>query len=87
MSPITVYSALAGSVVGAYICFDLVAHRKILGGNRVVSMAPKWKEAAELRMLNVEREGSPDNPIIMNPFRRGVLATIKNKDDFPDLES
>jgi len=34
-----------------------------------------------------EREGSPDNPIIMNPFRRGVLATIKNKDDFPDLES
>ena len=34
-----------------------------------------------------EMEGSPDNPIILNPFRRRVPASIRNKAQFPDLNA
>ena len=32
-----------------------------------------------------EREGAPDEPVIMNPFRHNVSATYRSIDDFPDL--
>ena len=32
-------------------------------------------------------EGSPDNPILLNPMRRNVPAHIRNKDQFPNLDS
>lgn len=33
-----------------------------------------------------EMEGSPEKPILLNPFRRGVSPKIRNKEDFPNLD-
>ncbi len=38
-------------------------------------------------ILSQEREAAPDDPVIMNPFRHNIPATIKNAGDLPDLDS
>lgn len=37
--------------------------------------------------LPQEREASPDDPVIMNPFRHNIPATIKNVGDLPQLDA
>ena len=34
-----------------------------------------------------EREAAPDDPVIMNPFRHNIPATIRNAGDLPDISS
>ena len=51
-----------------------------------ISLFHFGRQHLKVTFVPQEREGSPENPILLNPFRRGVPPTIKNKDDFPDLE-
>lgn len=45
-----------------------------------------WFHSGRACILLQEMEGSPEKPILLNPFRRGVSPKIRNKDDFPSLE-
>lgn len=38
-------------------------------------------------LLFQEREAAPDDPVIMNPFRHNIPATIRNAGDLPDISS
>ncbi|KAK9828440.1 hypothetical protein WJX81_008685 [Elliptochloris bilobata] len=45
----------------------------------------KWKEMEKIRLLNMEREGAPDEPVLMNPFRRGLPATVRNAEQLAEF--
>ena len=45
----------------AYVLFDLVAHRKVLGGKtqeEIGTLTGKWREATQLRLLNLVGEAT-----------------------------
>ena len=35
--------------------------------------------------LSQEREGAPDEPVLLNPFRRGLPATVRNAEQLAEF--
>ncbi|CAL5224290.1 g6956 [Coccomyxa viridis] len=66
----------------------LLVHQRVLGGRQIKDIhtfAPKHKEAERERFLNMDREGCPDSPVIMNPLRHNIPAHIRNAEDLKAL--
>ncbi|KAL3149149.1 hypothetical protein ABBQ32_001984 [Trebouxia sp. C0010 RCD-2024] len=82
----------ASLLVGlSFVGFYSQQYLKVLGGTLPSRDLPSWrpehKEAERRRFMNMEREAAPDDPVIMNPFRHNMPATIRNVGDLPSLES
>lgn len=73
----------------SYILFYTQNNYKIFGGTvpseSIPSWRPKYREASRRRMMSMEREAAPDDPVIMNPFRHNMPATVRNVADLPDI--
>ncbi|KAK9803807.1 hypothetical protein WJX73_001403 [Symbiochloris irregularis] len=81
--------AVSLAAVGAWILYHTVAETKIFGGitqDQMPSRSPAHQVAVAQRFFRAEREGAPDEPVILNPFRHNVPATYRSIDDFPNLE-
>lgn len=90
LQPFTaVAPTLAGMMTAAYAIFWAQNNYKIFGGTvastGIASWQPEYREASTRRMVNMEREASPDDPVIMNPFRHNIPATVRNAADLTDL--
>ncbi len=79
---------VAGMAAAAYALFYTQNNHKIFGGTvasmDIASWKPEHREATRRRMFNMEREAAPDDPVILNPFRHNIPATVKNVADLPD---
>ncbi|DBA94202.1 hypothetical protein WJX77_012091 [Trebouxia sp. C0004] len=73
---------LIGIAAAAYALFYSQNNYKIFGGivasTDIASWKPEHIEATRRRMFNMEREAAPDDPVILNPFRHSIPATVKN---------
>ncbi|DBB11973.1 hypothetical protein WJX82_005794 [Trebouxia sp. C0006] len=73
---------VAGMAAAAYALFYTQNNYKIFGGavasKNIASWKPEHIEATRRRMFNMEREAAPDDPVILNPFRHNIPATVKN---------
>ena len=85
----TVAPTIAGMAATAYVLFYTQNNYKIFGGTvastSIASWKPEHREASRRRMLNMEREAAPDEPVLLNPFRHNIPATVRNVADLPDL--
>ncbi|BDA46804.1 hypothetical protein COCOBI_09-2570 [Coccomyxa sp. Obi] len=66
----------------------LIVHQRVLGGrdrHDLPTLDGKWKEAEKERFLNMNREGAPDEPILLNPLRHDIPAHIRNAEDLKNL--
>ncbi len=79
---------VAGMAAAAYALFYTQNNYKFFGGTVASTNIASWKpehiEATRRRMLNMEREAAPDDPVIVNPFRHNIPATVKNAANLPD---
>ncbi len=79
---------VTGMAAAAYALFYTQNNYKIFGGTvastDIASWKPEHKEATRRRMFNMEREAAPDDPVILNPFRHNIPATVKNAANLPD---
>mmetsp|Transcript_14571 Transcript_14571/g.44048 ORF Transcript_14571/g.44048 Transcript_14571/m.44048 type:complete len:96 (-) Transcript_14571:2245-2532(-) len=80
-----VLGALAASFPIAYVMWQTQVH--VLGHPVPVSAHKDWEAKTALMNLSKEMEGDPERPVLLNPFRTGVPATVRNKDDLPGIES
>ncbi|KAL0054975.1 hypothetical protein WJX82_005335 [Trebouxia sp. C0006] len=92
VSFVSAFLPKASLLVGlSFAAFYSQQHLKVLGGNLpsrdMATWKPEHKEAEKRRFLNMEREAAPDDPVIMNPFRHNIPATIRNAGDLPDISS
>eukprot|EP00884_Botryococcus_braunii_P022040 jgi/Botrbrau1/851/Bobra.0352s0044.1 len=81
--------AVVGSFVAAYVAYYAVAEAKLFGGrpaSDIKTLTPAWKEAEKARFMNAPREGAPDKPTIINPFRHNVPGNVRNLGDLPSLQ-
>ncbi|KAK9819762.1 hypothetical protein WJX72_002082 [[Myrmecia] bisecta] len=81
--------ALVASFAVAYVSFSLVKNHKIFGGTRPEDMPTlqgAWEEGSRKMLLSKEREGNPDVPVLLNPFRHNMPATVRNAGDLPSLD-
>ncbi|DBA89614.1 hypothetical protein WJX79_000665 [Trebouxia sp. C0005] len=80
---------VTGMAAAAYALFYTQNNYKIFGGKvastDIASWRPDHVEATRRRMFNMEREAAPDDPVIMNPFRHNIPATVKNSASLPDM--
>jgi hypothetical protein len=80
-----VFGALVASFPLAYLLFQ--GQMKLLGNPPPITSEKEWEASTRLLNLSKEMQGNPDNPVLLNPFRTGVPATIRSKADMPSLES
>ncbi|CAK0785463.1 hypothetical protein CVIRNUC_008672 [Coccomyxa viridis] len=83
-----VIPATVGAFGVAYVLDWLQVHGRVLGGRQlhdIHTFNGKHKEAEKERFLNMEREGAPDSPVIMNPLRHNIPAHIRNAEDLKAL--
>lgn len=77
-------------VIGASTAlWYLQTYHKVLGGREfadIPSWEPTYREAARKRAFNMEREADPDHPVILNPFRHNIPATVRNASDVNEAE-
>lgn len=79
---------VAGMAAAAYALFYTQNNYKLFGGavasKDIASWKPEHIEATRRRMFNMEREAAPDDPVILNPFRHNIPATVRNAANLPD---
>ena len=88
LQPFTSVAPIVASMAAApYILFYTQNNYKIFGGAVASKDIASWKpdhiEATRRRMFNMEREAAPDDPVILNPFRHNIPATVKNAANLP----
>lgn len=86
-------STIAPPIVGMFGLAAILTytqnHYKVFGGvdcHELGSWTPEHKEAERKRLLNMEREASPDHSVVQNPFRHNIPATVRNASELGDLE-
>lgn len=84
VSQAKVFGALVASFPLAYVVWQTQVH--LLGHPSPETGSQQWQAKTRLLNLSKEREGDPEQPILLNPFRTGVPATVKSKEDLPNLE-
>lgn len=65
------------------------SHYKVFGGvdcHKLGSWSPEHQEAARKRMFNMEREAAPGHPVVLNPFRHNIPATVRNASELGEVE-
>lgn len=78
-----------GMVGAATASYYAQSQYKVFGGvdaNTLASWRPEHKEAERQRMLNMEREASPDDKVILNPHRHNIPATVRSASDLSNAE-
>jgi len=80
---------MTGITVAASAAFYAQQHFKWMGGTLPVrdmpSFKPEHKEAEMKNRFNCAREAAPEDPVILNPFRHNIPATIRNAYQMPSL--
>ena len=86
-------STIAPPIMGMFglttILYYTQNNYKVFGGvdcHKLGSWTAEHKEAERKRLLNMEREAAPDHPVVQNPFRHNIPATVRNASELGNLE-
>ena len=86
----TVAPAVAGMAAVAYVFFYLQQYHKVFGGTdaakSIASWQPEHVQETRRRMLSMEREAAPDQPVVLNPHRHNIPASVRSAADLPSLK-